>query len=137
MQANYKFQDCLLRCIDFLYTLATKQVAESMMLTLAKKETWLLNAFQDMMQKEVPLHITVAMLSMVKGMCFDPGCQSFVVSMCSEVMVSMLSSNLFWIYPNLFEAPSNALHKSKPFVFPVHLSPNGLSFSPDATVIFS
>ena len=32
---------------------------------------------------------------------------------------------------------SNALHKSKPFVFPVHLLPNGLSFSPDATVIFS
>ena len=32
---------------------------------------------------------------------------------------------------------SNALHKSKPFVFPVHLLPNGLSISPDATVIFS
>ena len=32
---------------------------------------------------------------------------------------------------------SNALYKSKPFVFPVHLSPNGLSFTPDATVIFS
>ena len=32
---------------------------------------------------------------------------------------------------------SNALHKSKPFVFPVHLLPNGLSFTPDATVIFS
>ena len=32
---------------------------------------------------------------------------------------------------------SNALHKSKPFVFPVHPLPNGLSFTPDATVIFS
>ena len=32
---------------------------------------------------------------------------------------------------------SNALHKSKPFVFPVHLLPIGLSIFPDATVILS
>ena len=32
---------------------------------------------------------------------------------------------------------SNALHKSKPFDFPVHLLPNGQSISPYATAIFS
>ena len=32
---------------------------------------------------------------------------------------------------------SSALHKSKPFVFLVHLLFNGLSFSPDATAILS
>ena len=63
-----------------------------MIAALADMEARIILTFQETTQKEIPPHVTVAMLSTAKLMCFDPGRQTFVTAMHTEVSVRAFHS---------------------------------------------